>query len=57
MALLAGAVERGLTAIYVTHEPDVAQYASRVIVVRDGRIVSDTPQVAQRARLREPRAA
>jgi putative ABC transport system ATP-binding protein len=34
----------GLTIAYVTHEPDVARYASRVVTVRDGRIVSDTRQ-------------
>jgi putative ABC transport system ATP-binding protein len=36
--------KEGLTIAYVTHEPDVAAYASRVIVVRDGRIVSDARQ-------------
>ncbi len=34
----------GLTIVYVTHEPDIARYASRVIVVRDGKIVSDLTQ-------------
>lgn len=34
----------GLTIIFVTHEPDVAQYASRVIALKDGRILSDTRQ-------------
>jgi putative ABC transport system ATP-binding protein len=34
----------GLTIVFVTHEPDVALYASRVLVVRDGRIVSDVEQ-------------
>ena len=34
----------GLTIVYVTHEPDVARYASRIVTVRDGRIVSDTEQ-------------
>ncbi len=33
--------ENGLTVVLVTHEPDIAQYASRVIVVRDGRITRD----------------
>jgi putative ABC transport system ATP-binding protein len=36
--------KEGLTIAYVTHEPDVAAYASRVIVVRVGRIVSDARQ-------------
>jgi macrolide transport system ATP-binding/permease protein len=32
----------GITIIMVTHEPDFAQVASRVIKLEDGRIVSDT---------------
>ncbi len=33
--------EQGRTVILVTHEPDIAEYAKRVITVRDGLIVSD----------------
>lgn len=32
----------GRTIILVTHEPEIAEYAKRVIHVRDGRIVRDT---------------
>ena len=39
----------GLTIVYVTHEQDVARYASRVVVLRDGRIQSDVRQDARRA--------
>lgn len=35
--------EQGMTLVYVTHEQDIAQYASRVVVFRDGRIIHDTP--------------
>jgi len=49
MALFQELWRSGLTIAYVTHEPDVAAYASRVLVVRDGRILSDSPQ--------EPRSA
>jgi putative ABC transport system ATP-binding protein len=35
--------ERNLTIIVVTHERDIAQYASRIIHFRDGRIHSDEP--------------
>ena len=35
--------ERNLTIIVVTHEPDIAQYANRVIQFRDGRIHRDIP--------------
>jgi putative ABC transport system ATP-binding protein len=31
----------GRTVVVITHEPEVARHASRVIVVRDGRILSD----------------
>ncbi|HXG93552.1 MAG TPA: ABC transporter ATP-binding protein [Blastocatellia bacterium] len=33
--------ERGITIALVTHEPDIAQYASRVVVFKDGRIKND----------------
>jgi putative ABC transport system ATP-binding protein len=32
----------GITIVLVTHEPDIAQYARRQIVFRDGLIISDT---------------
>jgi putative ABC transport system ATP-binding protein len=40
--------ESGITIIVVTHEPDIAQYAKRVIVVRDGCITNDQPIVNRR---------
>jgi putative ABC transport system ATP-binding protein len=33
--------EHGSTIMLVTHEPDVAAYAGRIVTFRDGRIVSD----------------
>jgi putative ABC transport system ATP-binding protein len=33
--------ERGITLVLVTHEPDIAQYADRVVVFKDGRISKD----------------
>jgi putative ABC transport system ATP-binding protein len=33
--------ERGITVCYVTHEPEIAQNAKRIVQVRDGRIISD----------------
>jgi putative ABC transport system ATP-binding protein len=50
MALFQELWRAGLTIVYVTHEPDVARYASRIIVVRDGKIVSDTKQEPLMAR-------
>jgi putative ABC transport system ATP-binding protein len=37
--------ERNLTIIVVTHELDIAHYATRVIHFRDGRIRRDEPVV------------
>jgi len=33
--------EEGITVIMVTHEPDIASYARRNVVMRDGRLLSD----------------
>jgi macrolide transport system ATP-binding/permease protein len=39
--------EHGVTIIVVTHEPDIAAYADRVVTMRDGQIVADeTREVA-----------
>jgi putative ABC transport system ATP-binding protein len=57
MALFQELWKGGLTIAYVTHEPDVAAYASRVIVVRDGRILSDAPQSPRAATIAPPKAA
>jgi putative ABC transport system ATP-binding protein len=44
MAMLQELGRSGITVALVTHEHDIAQYASRVIVVKDGRIVRDERQ-------------
>ena len=40
----------GITIVLVTHEPDIAAYAARVIVVRDGRSIADGAQMRAGAR-------
>jgi putative ABC transport system ATP-binding protein len=37
--------QQGLTVILVTHEPEVAAYAQRILMVRDGELISDAPPV------------
>ena len=34
---------RGITIVLVTHEGDIAKYARRVVVLRDGEVLSDAP--------------
>jgi len=43
MALFESLTGSGMTVILVTHEPDVAAHARRLLRVRDGRIVEDRP--------------
>jgi putative ABC transport system ATP-binding protein len=56
MALFQELGRAGLTIVYVTHDPDVALCAARVVTVRDGQIVSDVPQVARMAGVPPPPA-
>jgi putative ABC transport system ATP-binding protein len=41
--------EQGNTVILVTHEPDIAAHARRVVKMRDGKVESDTPTRAAAA--------
>jgi putative ABC transport system ATP-binding protein len=40
--------ERGITVLLITHEHDIAEYATRVVTVRDGRILTDQPVTRRR---------
>jgi putative ABC transport system ATP-binding protein len=46
MALLQELNDEGMTIVLVTHEPDIAGHARRVIVVRDGLVEDDRPTEA-----------
>jgi putative ABC transport system ATP-binding protein len=41
-------VERGLTIVLVTLEPDIAEYGTRIVAFRDGRVRGDQPVAARR---------
>ena len=40
--------EQGLTVLLVTHEPDIAEYGTRIIAFRDGRVRDDHPVAVRR---------
>jgi putative ABC transport system ATP-binding protein len=41
--------DSGITIVLVTHEPDIATYAARVVMMKDGRVQSDIRQQPLRA--------
>jgi putative ABC transport system ATP-binding protein len=43
MAIFQSLNDSGITIILVTHEPDIAQYATRQILFRDGKVIDDHP--------------
>ncbi len=54
MAIFQGLWRSGITVVLVTHEPDVALFASRVVQMKDGRVLSD---VRQEPKVAEPQPA
>jgi len=48
LALLQRLNREGMTIVLVTHESDVASYASRVLTFRDGRLLRDEPVASPR---------
>jgi putative ABC transport system ATP-binding protein len=56
MALFQELNDQGITILIVTHEVEVAQYAKRIVDVRDGRIVRDHPVVNRRRAAEDLRA-
>jgi len=46
MELLTGLQKSGMTIVFVTHEADIAGYANRKLVLKDGAVISDERQVA-----------
>ena len=49
MALLQELGRGGITVLLVTHEADIAEYSSRVVVMRDGRVRSDVRRQPRQA--------
>ncbi len=41
--------EQGITIMLVTHEPDIAAHAKRIVTFRDGRIIGDGPSTSLRS--------
>src|ERR1700736_3497372 len=54
MALFDDLHANGNTIIVVTHEPDIAEYAHRVVTIRDGVIASDHPSARTHTRINKP---
>jgi len=48
MSLFQELNDQGITVLIVTHEPDVAKYAKRIVEVRDGHIIRDHPVEGRR---------
>ena len=49
MAVFQALNARGKTIVLITHEPDIAQFARRVVVFKDGRVLSDDTVAQRRA--------
>jgi putative ABC transport system ATP-binding protein len=49
MALMQELNAQGKTIVFVTHEPDIAAFSTRTIMLRDGKIQKDSVNLNQRS--------
>jgi putative ABC transport system ATP-binding protein len=47
--------EKGITVIFVTHDPRIAEHCKRVVRIGDGEIIGDEPVANQKLACEEPR--
>ena len=40
--------EQGITVLLITHEPDIAEYSTRIVAFKDGRVRDDHPVTSRR---------
>ena len=56
LGLFQGLNDAGRTILLITHEPDVAEHARRIVALKDGHVVRDEPVGARRIVVRRPAA-
>ena len=49
MSLMQELNGNGKTIVFVTHEPDIAAFSTRTVMLRDGKVQKDTPNTNQRS--------
>jgi putative ABC transport system ATP-binding protein len=49
MALIQDLNSQGKTIVFVTHEPDIASFSSRTVMLKDGKVVKDSPNENKRS--------
>ena len=54
MQILTDLNKKGISVILVTHEPDIAKWANRLIMIKDGQVLSDTLQKEKGKRENNP---
>jgi putative ABC transport system ATP-binding protein len=53
MAIFQDINEKGHTIVMITHEPDIAAHAKRIIHIRDGQLIGDEPNKRQKIAKRQ----
>jgi putative ABC transport system ATP-binding protein len=49
MALIQDLNAQGKTIVFVTHEPDIASFSSRTVMLKDGKVIKDSPNENKRS--------
>jgi putative ABC transport system ATP-binding protein len=57
MAIFQGLNDEGKTVVLITHEPDIAQFARRIVTFRDGKVLSDVAVTDRRKAAGPPGSA